>query len=302
MMTDAEIAGGTLLQLQLIQEGRGPRLWLGGDAEGVADLLLRLTGLPYQLLVTRGPRVSDNGATLLWVPSAEDTADDFAPPAWAGAGLFWNRFNDASAAVRAYRAGVRTVLDADFDVAVLPALLQGRGEEAARAVTPVRGRLRRLERGEHIILTENQVLEVKRGLLRCMTMREDGAEVLLGLLHAGDIMLGHDPDHCQVTTIAHIDTTVSVQRWEEAVTAADFHHKLLARICHLEHWAAILAKPRLEERLACLAELLATKCDCEPGQDPFSSLRLTHEQLANALGSARTSITRALAKQRRREA
>ncbi len=298
MMTEADVAGEKLLQLQLIHGARGPRLWLGGDAVGVAALLLRLTELPHQLLLGNAATVPEPGATLLWVPGAGEAAHE--PPSWVGVGLFWNRFNDAAAAVRAYQAGVRTVLDADFDVAVLPALLLGRRGEAPAGVAVARGRLRRLERGEHIMLTEHQVLEVKRGILRCMTMREDGAEVLLGLLHAGDIMLGHDPDHCQVTTIAHIDATVSVQRWEDAVAAPDFHHKLLERICHLEHWAAILAKPRLEERLSGLAELLAAKFDCAAGEDPFSRLRLTHEQLANALGSARTSITRALAQQRRR--
>lgn len=300
MMTDADLTGVTCLQLQFIREDRGARLWLAGDREGVAALLLRLTELPGHVLVGQAARAPDAGATVLWVPSADAAAEDFSQAAGVVAGLFWNRFNDAAAAVRAYQAGVRMVLDADFDVGLLPMLLPSDAAQEPRAAPVARGRLRRLERGEHIVLTENQVLEVKRGLLRCMTMREDGAEVLLGLLHAGDIMLGHDPDHCQVTTIAHIDTTVSVQRWEEAVTGADFHHKLLARICHLEHWATMLAKPRLEERLACLAELLSAKCACRAGEDPFSSLRLTHEQLANALGVARTSITRALAKQRRR--
>lgn len=292
-----------LFLVQFVADHRARRLLVFGSEAGVAALVARLTGLPYLVTFERLAETPGVAVTTLVCIAEPDrpllSADPLVNDPTRTL-LVWNRFGAPGIAAAAYQQGVRTVLEADFDPAVLPAMLEVEAGDIRVAKPHNRERLRRLERGEHIMLTENQVLEVRRGILRCMTMREDGAEVLLGLFHDGDIMLGHDPDHCQVTTIAHTDTTVSIQRWEDAVESQAFHHKLLARICYLEHWAGILAKPSLEDRLTAMANLLANKFDCEDRDNPFSELRLTHEQLANALGSARTSITRALAKQRRR--
>ncbi|CAM2005476.1 Crp/Fnr family transcriptional regulator [Acanthopleuribacter pedis] len=303
-LAKAEQEASALFLIQFVAAQRTRRLLVGGSPSGFAALVARLTGLPHLVTFERLDETPVGQVTSLMIIAEKGRCLSCHHPMMNDPSLtllVWNRDGTSSVALAAYEQGVRTVLEPDFDPALLPAMLQVEAGDMRIAKPPSRERLRRLERGEHILLTENQVLEVKRGILRCMTMREDGAEVLLGLFHAGDIMLGHDPDHCQVTTIAHTDTTVSIQRWDDAMESPSFHHKLLERICYLEHWASILAKPNLEDRLTAMARLLSRKFNCEETENPFSELRLTHEQIANALGSARTSITRALAKKRRKQ-
>jgi CRP-like cAMP-binding protein len=165
-----------------------------------------------------------------------------------------------------------------------------------------RSRTLRLERNEQLLVLEHQVISVKRGLIRCMHLLENGDLVLLGIYGEGDLLLGHDPDHCQVTMIAHTDVTLMVDDWQDINEVPHFQDRLMQRLCFMESWATVLTRSSLEARLNGLIKLLAHKFGLPEDEQLLRDLRLTHEHLGQALGCPRPSISRTLQKRKARSA
>lgn len=222
---------------------------------------------------------------VLWVDDAGDRTA--LPEEVCNAALHVLAWHQADAA-HSFPAKARFVFQGALERETLLAALR-----QLRVATPIRRtKVLRLERNEQLMVLEHQVVTVKQGLIRCMHLCEDGTLVLLGIYGPGDVLLGHDPDHCQVTMIAHTDATAVIQDWHEACQDKDFHERLLQRLCYMESWSTALAKSSVEERLTSVLDLLKAKFAKGSYQDLMQTLRLTHEHLAQALGSARPSISR----------
>ena len=207
---------------------------------------------------------------------------------WIG----WNVADDPAQALAAYQAGARLVLPAALDDTILL--------QAAELVFPPTTRLpvlavgeRQYRRGQFILLEDDAVLEVRTGVVRLTVLHEDGTEVLLGFHGPGQLVVAHPNDSCCVQLIAHTATTVVVRRWE-ALAAGTLARCLRERVLQLEAWAAMQARPYLDQRLLGVLSLLAEQFGRPHPLGTLIDLRITHAELAAAVGAARPTVTRTL--------
>jgi hypothetical protein len=136
------------------------------------------------------------------------------------------------------------------------------------------------------------VLEVQQGIIAQTMVHQDGTEVLLGLCGPKHLVVPHPADTCYIQLISHTDSLVSIQHWERAYRDADFPIKLRARLRQMEAWAAMQARPHLDQRVLGILSLLAEQFGVETDQGRMIDIRITHIQLASAVGATRTTITR----------
>jgi len=123
--------------------------------------------------------------------------------------LAWAQTSDPALTLKAYQAGARAVFPPETPPGLLvQAVMQMAGPPAW--MEHPEGR-RRYERGDLIFLEYDSVLEVMDGVLATMMIHEDGAEVLLGLSGAGQILIAHPDDECHIQFLAHTAATVDIQ-------------------------------------------------------------------------------------------
>ncbi|MFN9176784.1 MAG: Crp/Fnr family transcriptional regulator [Synechocystis sp.] len=160
--------------------------------------------------------------------------------------------------------------------------------------------LRFYDTGAIIPLKENGCWQIYRGILQVSQLTDNGEEILVGWAQVGSFV-GLQLTACQ-RDIYQVKALSDVYlRWysAESITANPQLIELvltqtLNRLRQAESLLAIAGYKRVDERLQALLKLLAN----EMGQ-PISggirlSVRLTHQMLANAIGTTRVTITRLL--------
>ena len=205
----------------------------------------------------------------------------------------WNRPGRPGLALAAYRAGALAVLPA---TATGAELLQG-VRHALAALIPLHHPLpseRRYLRDELIALDRDAVLEVREGVVAQAVIYADGTEVLLGLCGPGQLLVGHPADGCCLNLVAHSDTRVIVRNWGEAAAQPGFAERLRARLRQMEAWSAAQARHYLDQRVLGILDLLAGQFGLPRDEGVVIDVRITHAQLAAAVGATRTTITRIL--------
>jgi len=100
---------------------------------------------------------------------------------------------------------------------------------------------------------------------------------------------------------AHTDLTLALQPWREASQGADFAGRLRSRLWQMEAWAAMQARQHLPDRLLGILALLAEQFGQPQTDGVLIDVRITHAQLATAIGANRTTITRLISELRRRK-
>ena len=289
-------------------EAHMTNLLIGGDWAGAFELLAPLYGADYRLTLAPDSRLCDCplpqlpalivlavGAGLP-VPPAANGHDGRAIP-W----LCWNRRDDPASALAAYTAGALAVLPASTDGAVL--LGSVRNALATVAPPPQTGVVgRRYAREELILLDRDAVLEVRSGVIAQAVIHPDGTAVLLGLCGPGQLLVGHPDDSCCLHLVAHTDATVVVRDWSTAAAQPGFSGRLRARLRQMEAWSAAQARHYLDQRVLGLLGLLAEEFGTPRDEGILIDVRITHAQLAAAVGATRTTITRILGELRARGA
>lgn len=160
-----------------------------------------------------------------------------------------------------------------------------------RALTP-------FQAGRSIPLRADEVLVTCRGIVQLSTVQQDGSETLLGLV--GPSM----PVGLPLTTVepywaaALTDIDMLVLPMEEIeaspVLMAGIFRNLVLRLQQAEAWLALSGKRLVADRLKHLLLLLARDFgQVEPGGIRIP-VRLTHHQLATAIGTTRVTVTRLL--------
>ncbi len=206
--------------------------------------------------------------------------------------LAWARTSDPALTLKAYQAGARAVFPPETPPELLVRALAQIAEPPVLTEHPEGHR--RYERGDLIFLEVDSALEVIDGVLATMMIHKDGAEVLLGLSGAGQILIAHPDDECHIQFLAHTPTTVHIQPWGQIVHRPDFPEKLRARLQQMEGWAAMQARPHLDQRLLGILGLLAEQFGKPCDDGVLIDIRITHSHLAAAVGATRTTITRVL--------
>lgn len=213
--------------------------------------------------------------------------------AWFG----WNRDDSPHLALRAYQAGAQAVLPSSFTTEILLATISRLRSTLEREHGIGGGpatRHQRFDRGQVVIPEQNSVLEVVDGVLTVTVIHEDGAEVLLGLCGPGQTLVGHPEDSCSIRLVTHTDATLRVRSWDDAQQDIELPQQLRARLQQMEAWAAMQARPHLDQRILGLLSLLAEQFGIQRPDGMVIDLRITHQQLASAVGATRTTVTRIL--------
>lgn len=153
--------------------------------------------------------------------------------------------------------------------------------------------------GDTIRLAEESVLEVVAGIVAVTVLHPDGEEVLLALLGAGETLPGHPTDACCIQLRAHTAARVTVRPWRELAGQVSLAESLRRRLRQMEAWAAVQARPLLADRLLGLFSLLAGSMGIRAATGVLLDVRLTHAQLASAIGATRSTVTRQLGRLRR---
>lgn len=277
-----------------------------GDWTGAFELLAPLYEAGYQLTLTPDNHLGNcalcHAPSLIILALGADTpltSDEFAfdghPVPWIG----WNRQDNSASAHSAYNAGALSVLPAQLSGTLLLQSIRN----ALVAVMPfgARGVIeRRYEREELIGLEYDAVLEVRAGIVAQTIIHADGVEVLLGLCGPGQLLIGHPDDSCCLQLVAHTDAHVMVRSWATAAATPGFAEQLRSRLRQLEAWSAMGARHYLDQRVLGILGLLGEQFGRPQGDGLLVDVRVTHAQLATAVGATRTTITRILGELRAR--
>ncbi len=159
---------------------------------------------------------------------------------------------------------------------------------------------RRFDRGIFIPTAPDYLLKIEEGVVAQLVVHTDGTEVLIGFYGSGRLIVPHPTDSCYINYRAHTDVTVHTLAWSEAHNLPGLVDQLRAHIWQQEAWAALQAHPANEDRLHGILTLLAEQFGVATENGTLLDLRVTHQQLASAIGVTRPTITRLISILRRR--
>ena len=248
-----------------------------------------------KLNVLLGSEVSDTRNVRLALVAFE--GPDINPPAspW----LAWEKTGDPAMISKAYHVGARAVFPQETSIDIIAdainrAVIELTQSGNASAVQ----KFVNCQRGEIILLDSHEVLSVQEGIVATTMIHHDGKDALLGMSGAGQIIVGHPDDACHIQLVAYTDSKVMIESWQTAIKHPGFPAKIKQRLQQMEGWSAMQARPSLAERVLGILGLLAGQFGYVHDKGIVIDVRITHVQLASAIGSTRTSITRVISELR----
>ena len=152
--------------------------------------------------------------------------------------------------------------------------------------------------GRTIPLRASEVLIVCRGVVQLYTIQQDGSETLLGL--AGPSMPIGLPltivDPYWATALTDVDVLpLQITEVESSpLLMAGICRHMMLRLQQSEAWLAIAGKRLVADRLRQLLLLIAQEFGHVETCGVRVPVRLTHHQLATAIGTTRVTVTRLL--------
>jgi len=218
--------------------------------------------------------------------------------------IAWNRLDRSAAAVRAYELGALAVLPGGVTREAVDSALRtafARVQGTAHSGRPARHGPNRYPANSEILIDEHDVLILESGIVSTSVLHDDGSEVLIGMAGGGEVLVGHPHDSCCLLWRAHTETRGTVQSWQHAAATPAFASRLRERIRRTDAWAAVVARPHLEDRVIGLLSLLAEAFGSPVATGVRLNLRLTHGQLASAIGATRATVTRVIGRLRRQQ-
>ena len=282
-----------------------PLVALVGSWDDRADAILSLLQAGFEITLAGhiAGRARNRPAVLL---ALLDTAT---PPSTAAAvaasqdipWIAWNA-NGRTETVAAYRAGAIAVLGEDLSVSDLGHVARNTLLRLARPHDdlPAPPLKRSYREGERIVVPANHVLRIHEGVASLYAVHPDGTEVLLGLLAPGQILAGHPMDSCYVEVRAHVSVVASHQSWEQVVETPEAMEAIRSQLLQLQGWASMQAHPYLDQRILGVLSLVAEQFGVPDKEGVLIGVRLTHSQIAAAVGATRTTVTRLIGDQERK--
>lgn len=152
--------------------------------------------------------------------------------------------------------------------------------------------------GQSIPLRSEELLVVCRGAVQLYTIQPDGGETLLGMI--GPSMPMGLPltmvDPYWATALTDVDLlSLSMAEVESSpVLMAELFRHLALRLQQVEAWLSLAGKRLVADRLRHLLILIAKEFGQVEPDGVHIMLRLTHHQLATAIGTTRVTVTRLL--------
>jgi CRP-like cAMP-binding protein len=152
--------------------------------------------------------------------------------------------------------------------------------------------------GESLPLRPRELWVVYRGIVQLLTLHPTGDEVLLGLL--GPMMPLGLPLTLLDTyqAVALTDGDLLRLNWDEIQQfprlTQEMNLQLARRLHQTEALLALAGKRRVLDRIQGFLLLLGHEFGIPTAQGLRLEVRLTHQQMANALGTTRVTVTRLL--------
>lgn len=137
------------------------------------------------------------------------------------------------------------------------------------------------------------LLRIERGAVRTVTWNEQGTPITLGYWGVGDV-LGHPHSGVQPYQIeckTHVE--ISYIPANSCDRALD---EILAHVRQNQEFFCIVRSESLQSRLLQLLIWLGQKFGREVAQGLLIDLRLTHQEISEALGITRITVTRLMAR------
>lgn len=151
-----------------------------------------------------------------------------------------------------------------------------------------RPRVSTFKRREFIPLREDVLWQIRTGAVRLFTIAEDGTPITLGFWGVGDLtgqpLIGVQP--CQIECLMDVEA-VSIkpeQCW-------DLHRIMLSHIHQMQELLRI-RNGQVQQRMQLLLHWLARKFGNPIEQGELIQLRLTHQAIADAIGTTRVTVSR----------
>ena len=132
---------------------------------------------------------------------------------------------------------------------------------------------------------------IETGVARSLTWLEDGTIVTLGIWGAGDIVgqALSSIEPYQVECLTKVEATpLSSDFWQPDVSL------LLSHLQQMEQLAVIRSHRKVDAMLVELLNWLAKRFGREVAEGNLIDLKLTHQDIADTLGTTRVTITRLL--------
>jgi CRP-like cAMP-binding protein len=150
--------------------------------------------------------------------------------------------------------------------------------------------------GRPIALRSDEVLVICRGIVQLFTIQQDGSETLLGLagpsMPVGLPLTIVDPYWATALTDVDVLSLPMAEIEGSPVLMAGMFRNLNLRMQQVESWLALTGKRLVADRLKQFLLMLAKDFGhVEPGGIRIP-MRLTHHQLATAIGTTRVTVTR----------
>jgi CRP-like cAMP-binding protein len=152
-------------------------------------------------------------------------------------------------------------------------------------------KVRRFERRAHLPFKPNELWQIQSGIVRTLTWHEDGTIITLGLWGTGDIVsrLLSPADPYQIECL----TAVEVIRIP-ITNHAQVNAALIEHIHKLQELLEILHSRPVDVSLVRFLSWLAKKFGREVEKGQLIDMRLTHQEIADILGTTRVTVTRTL--------
>ncbi len=150
---------------------------------------------------------------------------------------------------------------------------------------------RRFPRHSLLPFEQNYLWRIENGVVRTLTYREDGTPITLGLWGSGDItgkVLSKGEGY-QMECLTLVEATIlPLNRWQEVTEAAIQHIQKSQEFLEILHCRSVDAS------LFRLLTWLGKRFGREIQQGKLIDLRLTHQEIAELIGSTRVTVTRLL--------
>lgn len=140
-------------------------------------------------------------------------------------------------------------------------------------------------------LGRDYLWQIETGVVRTLTWLEDGTTVTLGLWGSGDVVgrALSQADPFQIECLTPVEATLlPLERWYQVNEA------LIRHIQQIQEFLEILHCRSVDASLLRLLSWLAKKFGQEVAQGQLIDLRLTHQEIAEIMGTTRVTVTRLL--------
>ncbi|MBE9158457.1 Crp/Fnr family transcriptional regulator [Nodosilinea sp. LEGE 06152] len=152
--------------------------------------------------------------------------------------------------------------------------------------------------GRPMPLRVDEILIICRGIVQLFTIQQDGSETLLGLagpsMPVGLPLTSVDPYWATALTDVDVLSLPMAEIEGSSVLMAGMFRNITLRMQQAEAWLALSGKRLVADRLKHFLLMLAQDFGHVEPSGIRIPMRLTHHQLATAIGTTRVTVTRLL--------